>query len=347
MRTAEAQVTAEDLLTLQTERIVELAKMGEPEAQYWVGKAIASGAIQLPGASLTSSVSWMIAAADQGHENAAFHFFENAYLYPAERRSVALRLLQPIAARGSGRAHYLLWYHADYRPDHSEHLLQAVELGYRPAVMRLGAILSLGSFGSFEWDLHRSISLLQTALSMPREPETSPQSYHTDFCLAQDRLRLIFSGQIVSSVEDRSIQDTSAMDPSAAIKVLQDGADYGCPLLTLQLAERYWDGEGVPQDTETAERLAQQVLASIEETDFLYPWVNLLLVETLTDLGRFEDAIRHVQNLKVHGGQNEFDRSFLTHGETDSLLGIYGPGAQICRAKDIPLEECKKYINAL
>ena len=150
-----AQVTAQELLRLPTGRIVELARMGEPEAQYWVGRALQTGAIQMPNSSFESIAQWFISAADQGHEEAIFHFFDNELYYPKDRRAVALQLLNTLAVQGSGRAYYNLWL-VTRGPKNENHLLEAVRLGYRPAILRVGNILRFSNVGSQKWDLERA-----------------------------------------------------------------------------------------------------------------------------------------------------------------------------------------------
>ena len=109
---ARAQVTAEQLLTLSTERIVELAMFGEPEAQFWVANAVYNGVLGSP-RPYYESHDWFIAAAEQGHVEATFRVSDMARHYE-DLRSKAVTLLLPLARSGSGRAHYHLRLHSDF-----------------------------------------------------------------------------------------------------------------------------------------------------------------------------------------------------------------------------------------
>ncbi len=336
-----AQVTAEDLLSLPTDRIVELARMGEPEAQYWVGRALESRAIQMPNTSRESIAQWFMRAADQGHEEAIYHFFNNAYYYPEGRRAVALQLLNMIAVRGSGRAYYELWGGA-VTPN-PNHLLEAARLEYRPAILQLGGALKFSDFGSERWDLERAVTLLQAGIAMPREPETSPDSYFNQVCNAYYDLWRIFSGELTSNVRDRSIEDISNIDPSAAVDVLIRGSDFGCPLMTLNLARLYRDGEGVEQDFRVAERLARQLFAALEESDIIYAAANFLLVEILVAQEAFEEAKEYVTNLSLRDDYG-VDRSLLVLFSNGRYFGV---GIPICSADGVSPDACQDYLDSL
>lgn len=336
-----AQVTAEDLLSLPTDRIVELARMGEPEAQYWVGRALESRAIQMPNTSLESIAQWFMRAADQGHEEAIYHFFDNAYYYPEGRRAVALQLLNTIAVRGSGRAYYELFEGAE--TPNPNHLLEAARLEYRPAILRLGAALKFADFGSEKWDLERAVTLLQRGIAMPREPETSPETYSLQICNSYYDLWRIFSGELTSNVRDRSIEDISNIDPSAAVDVLERGTDFGCPLMTLNLARLYRDGEEVEQDFRVAERLARQFFATLEESDILYATANFLLVEILVAQEAFEEAKEYVTNLSLHDNVDAH-RGHLVQSYNGRYFGV---GIPICSADGVSPDACQDYLNSL
>lgn len=343
-----AQVTAEQLLTLPTERIVELAMFGEPEAQFWVATAVYTGLLRSP-RPYYEAHDWFIAAAEQGHVEATFRVSDMAKHYE-ELRSKAVALLLPLARSGSGRAHYHLrrqYNFLDERLLADHHLKEAADLGYRPAMLTYGMLLALSDRSEEPRNIARAAEMLVAAIRLSPAPEEmeNDEAFHGT-CNAYNNLIDIYSGEQGYFEDGQHFVDTTLQDPAKEIEMLEAAADFGCVLESLLFAERLFEGNGVEQNIEKAAFLVDYVLSADGPDGLLYPSATFFAVEVKLALGDFDGAREHILNLPPQDEGQFYARENLVSRATTTGL-VYGPALPFCRHHGIASVDCHDFVVGL
>lgn len=346
-----AQVTAEQLLTLPTDRIVELAMIGDPEAQFWVGNAVYTGVLRSP-RPYYESHDWFLAAAEQGHIEATFKISDMARHYH-ELRSEAVALLLPLARSGSGRAHYHLfnqYARLEQRLLANHHLKQAADLMYRPAMLNYGIRLAKSDQSEEPRNIVRAAEMLNAAVRLsPAPDEMENNEAFLGTCNAYTDLIDIYSGEL-SYFEDGQhfSSDTTLQDPAREIEMLEAAADFGCVLESLLFAQRLFEGDGVEQNTEKAAFLIEYVLISDGPDGVLYPWATFFAVEVKLALGDFDGAREHILNLPPQDeGQFYARENLVSRATTSGLVLFYGPALPFCLHHGIASIDCRDFVVGL
>lgn len=345
---ARAQVTAEQLLTLSTERIVELAMFGEPEAQFWVANAVYNGVLASP-RPYYESHDWFIAAAEQGHVEATFRVSDMARHYE-DLRSKAVTLLLPLARSGSGRAHYHLRIQYDFLDERllaNHHLKEAADLGYRPAMLTYGPLLALSDQSEEPRNIVRAAEMLVAAIRLSPAPDEmeNDEAFHGT-CNAYNNLIDIYSGEQGYFENGQHFVDTTLQDPAREIEMLEAAADFGCVLESLVFAQRLFEGDGVEQNTEKAAFLIDYVLISDGPDGLLYPWATFFAVEVKLALDDFDGAREHILDLPPEDDGQFYARENLVSRPTASGL-VYGTAVPFCRHHGIALVNCHDFVVGL
>lgn len=344
-----AQVTAQELLTLPTDRIVELAIIGEPEAQFWVANAVYTGLLHSPKPHY-EAYDWFLAAAEQGHVEATFQVSSIAR-YSEELRREAVALLLPLARNESGRAHYHLreqYNLLDQRVLALHHLRKAADLGYRPAMADYGLHLILSDGSDEPRNIARGAEMLNAVVRLSPTPDEmkNNDAAFARTCNAYNTLENIYSG-VVPYYEDGQIyEDTTLQDTAKEIEVLESAADFGCVWAAFSYANRLLEGDGVEQNIEKAAFLLQYVLSAEGPDGVLFLGATFLAAKVQLALGDFDGAEKHIVNLPPRDVGQFYARENLVTVLADIGI-VYGPAVPLCAKHQIDLLNCRDFLVEL
>lgn len=344
-----AQVTAQELLALPTDRIVELAIIGEPEAQFWVANAVYTGLLHSPKPHYEAS-DWFLAAAQQGHVEATFQVSSFARRHEELRRE-AVALLLPLARNESGRAHYQLreqYTMLDQPVLALHHLRKAADLGYRPAMADYGRTL-IASDGSDEpRNIVRGAEMLNAVIRLsPTADEMKNNDGAFDrTCNAYSTLEHIYSGEVRYYEDGQIFPDTTLQDYAKEIEVLEGAADFGCLWAAYSYAKLLFEGDDVEQNIHKAAFLIQYVLSSDGPDGVFYLGATFLAAKVQIALGDFDSAEKHILNLPPRDVGQFYARENLVTVLTDAGV-VYGPAVPFCVKHEIDPLNCRDFLVEL
>ena len=339
---SETQTTVAEL---SHEKLVEAAKLGDMEAQYRLAKLIYRGAIK--GWKDLSYRYFLESAAKQGHALATYDWYSRYYNRLAEveekNESWFKETLNLLAKQGEGHAHYLLssilkdqmsaQRRANIKVDKVtelrafKHLESAYEFGSRSAADIYSMHLRRGWI--IEQDLSRSLSVLQEALTMDREPSSSNDTHKSQTCNILFDIHSYYSGEL--TVNGVAIDTFSNKEEE--LKILQKGYLFSCGTLMLQLANFMLEEKGA--DLLEIYMLLIETL-EIYEVDF--SWQGAI-DNVQFELGRVASRLNDFEAAKKHFAKIE------TEDWNEILYMRGGEAIFLCRRQNVSEENCKSFIK--
>lgn len=338
---AHAELSRNDLLSMPRERIVEYARFGDPEAQYWVANAIYAGIIQSPRADYKFH-DWLREAAEQGHEEAAFDF-HRASRNNDDLKPDARRYLELLAANNSGRANFLLYRAAYGNPDEIRlpYLLAAVETSYRQALIEYAQGGLMRAYWGVQRDLQASEAMLHEALAIPRQDHETVDDYIAHgSCQIYMYLDEIYSGRVsyrdsYGSGSELKI-DSSLKNDQALVETLHAAANLSCPTALWKLASLYLDGEIVERNLPMAAALSLKVLED-EDAFYAHDSASYYYIRASIAMGNFDAAAKYIPSLGMY-----FDLFINNYSGLLSFRAL-----PFCRHFGISDDGCEQYLQSL
>lgn len=329
-----AELSRSDLDKLSSEKIIEYARMGEAEAQYWLGIAIYMGAIS-NWQSYGDHLTWMEMAAEQGHELAMSHIAKTYYNSDDSKLvSKSIDNLKRLAAKNWPEAHYKLWWHYKDNPVLGKfHLEKAAEAKLGKALAKLGYFKFLG-IEPFPKEKSVGLELMHQSLNGSKSRFYDASSKIFWKCNTITDLNKIYSGTtdfFGNGFENRLKQ----------IEILKLGVVNQCPVPMFEYSVLLREQEP------TNDSLALNLLLELNNLgEYFEGWVQIGIAELVIKEGDIDSAKKFVAlALKlpnsISGSKDDIIFSTIKIGEFETPYGI---GAQICHRKKVEIEQCKDFI---
>ena len=339
----------EEVKLIPPDRLLELAKMGNPDAQYWLGELIHNGAIPNWQDLKPLMLPLWEDARKQGHALATYRLFEyiNGSLFPDEQAKLKmpeLKLyLNKLANAGEAKANLILFRetvsefvdkrNATGEPDNllgakaDRYLLRAYELGSRNAAARYSVSLSYGST-LIAQDHSLAVKVLEEAYAM--KPDEEHDSDNAQTCNILAKLADYYNGEFF----DGSGEDYSGeANDDSHFHTLSRGVKDSCEVLMFNYS-KYLLENGKEEDFLDAYLVAQDALEMAKAgflgaDDYMYDLLGTLALQLKEPL----KAKEHFSKMK--------DERWIEWLFSE-YLGAHG--FKLCSALDVPKNDCRAFI---
>ena len=336
----------DEIKLLPPDRITELAKMGNPDAQYWLGELIYNGAISNWQDLMPLMMPYWEDAMRQGHAMATYRLLEwvRGGAVPddmAKLKSSEIKLyLSKLANAGEAKANMILFRDtlSDFVNKRNtsgetdnllertadKYLIRAYEIGSRDAAYRYAIMLSYGSI-SIPQDHSLAVTIFEEAYAMePDEPKRDDGSLSCSILII---LSDYYGGQFLVDGENYS----GEADDASYLHTLSKSVKDSCPILMFRYST-YLMENGEADDYFDAYLVALDALdiakADHLATDYMYDLLGTLALKLNEPL----KAKEHFSKMK--------DEQYI-----EWLFNEYlGGGLKLCSALDVSKNECRAFI---